>query len=416
MSLSLLGLGILVICLLTAISAFFSSSELAVFSIASHRIEMLTGAETPGATALATLRENPHRFLITVLVSNNVANIAAASVATAVLVTYLPAGQAATVATVVTSFFVIAFGEIAPKSYAVANAERHALRVAGPVVAIQRVLTPILLLFELTTNLTNRVTGGDQRFDSYLSKEEIETIVLSGETSGVLDQNEGAMIRRVLDLETTSVRNVMVPRSAMTMASHDATVEELVTLVTENRVTRIPIYRGTRDEIEGVLDVRDLLTIRERNGSLDDALAPAVFVPETKPLDELLTEMQVEDYRMAIVVDEFGTVIGLATFEDVIEEIVGELFEREDTDPVRVVDADTAVVHGWATIDYVKERLGLTLSADGPYETIAGLVNHHLGRLANEGDRVELHGVTITVIDATERRIRRVRVDWESSP
>lgn len=217
---------------------------------------------------------------MTVLVSNNVANIAAASVATAVLVEFLPAGQAATGSTVVTSFFVIAFGEIAPKSYAVAHAERHALRV------------------------------------------------------------------------------------------------------------------------------------RAEGGSLADAATDPVFVPAVKPVDELLAEMQFDGYRMAMVVDEFGTVVGLATFEDVIEELVGELFDSAEADPVRVVDEDTAIVNGWATVDYVNERLGLALQTDGPFETTAGLVNHHAGRLAEEGDRVELDGVVITVLDATQRRVRRVRVDW----
>lgn len=412
MSLTLLAFGFVAICLLTAISAFFSSSELAVFAIARHRVDMIVASEVPGAGALGKLRDNPHRFLITVLVSNNVANIAAASVATAVLINFLPPGQAATGATIGTSFFVIAFGEIAPKSYAVVNAERHALRVASPIVVIQRILTPILILFELTTGLTNRLTGGEQRFESYLTRDEIETIVLSGETSGVLNEEEGAMIRRVLDLERTTVRNVIVPRVAMTMSSADASVDEMIDLCSENHVTRLPLYGENRDDIIGVIDVKDLLRIKKTGGSLQEMLQPATFVPASKPLDEILTEMQLQEYRMAFVVDEFGTVLGLATFEDVIEEIVGEFFEGGDTDPLQVVDENTAFASGWATVDYVNERLALSLADDGPYETIAGLVNHHLGRLAEEGDRVELETAVITVLDATERRVRRVRINW----
>ncbi|MFW5903614.1 MAG: transporter associated domain-containing protein, partial [Halolamina sp.] len=122
--------------------------------------------------------------------------------------------------------------------------------------------------------------------------------------------------------------------------------------------------------------------------------------------------MQTEGYHMVIVVDEFGTVIGLATLEDVIEEVVGEIFDRGETDPVQVVDADTAVVNGWATIDYVNESLGLDLQTDGPFETIAGLVTYHAGRLPAEGERVELGDAVITVLDATQRRVRRVRIDW----
>jgi CBS domain containing-hemolysin-like protein len=122
--------------------------------------------------------------------------------------------------------------------------------------------------------------------------------------------------------------------------------------------------------------------------------------------------MQLDEHRMAIVVDEYGTVVGLITLEDLVEEVVGEIFDRDETDPVRVVDDDTALVNGWATVDYVNEQLGLDIHTDGPYETVAGLVNHHTGQLAEEGDRVELGTVVITIVDATARRVRRVRIDW----
>lgn len=407
---TLLGFGAIV--LLTVISGFFSSSELAVFSVARHRIDSLVAAETPGSEALAKLREDPHRFLVTALVSNNVANIAAASVATAVLVQYFTAEQAATGATVFTSFFVIIFGEIAPKSYAVANAERHALRVSRPIIVIQRVLRPILYVFEVATGAVNRVTGGESGFESYLTREEIQTIVLSGEETGVLATGEGAMIRSVLELERTTTRSLMVPRTAMVAVPTTASLEEVVETCWQKGVTRVPVYGDTRDDIWGIADIRDVLRARAEGGSLSDVVSDAQFVPSSKPVDELLTEMQSQGHRMVIVVDEFGTVVGLATLEDAVEEVVGEIFDRDEADPVQVVDADTAVVNGWATVEYVNDTLGVDLQTDGPFETIAGLVNFHTGRLAQEGDRVELGDVTVTVLDATERRIRRVRIDW----
>ena len=414
MSFTVAGLGIVAIILLTVISGFFSSSEIAVFSIPRHRIEMLLAENTPGASALERLREDAHSFLITALVSNNVANIAAASVATAVLVMFVPPGQAATGATIVTSVFVIAFGEIAPKSYAVANAERHALRIAPSMVVIQRVLTPILVIFAVMTRGINRITGGEAEFESYTSREEIETIVLSGETSGALDSGEGAMIRRVLDLEETTVRGVMVPRTEMIAAPATDTIDEVIEQCWKEKVTRVPVHGETRDEILGIADVRELLRIRAEGGDLRESLTPAQYVPGVKPVDELLTEMQLDGYRMAIVVDEFGTVIGLVTLEDLIEEVVGEIFDSQEVDPVRIIDTDSAVVNGWATVDYVNEQLGLEILKDGPFETIAGLVNHHLGRLAEESDQIEFGNVRIMVIDTTTRRIRRVRIEWSN--
>lgn len=412
MVLTLTILGFLAIVLLTAISAFFSSSELAVFSIPEHRIDSLVASDVPGAKALAKLREDPHRFLVTALVSNNVANIAAASVATAVLVQYLPAGQAATGATIFTSFFVITLGEIAPKSYAVANAEKHALRVSRPVSIVQRPLRPILYIFEVTTIAINKFTGGESNFESYMSREEIETIVLSGETSGVLDIGEGAMIRSVLDLEKTIIRGVMVPRSAIVSAPTNSSLDDVIQQCWEADVTRLPLFGENRDDIVGVVTLNDALRARASGDSLESITRDPEFVPGTKPVDEVLTEMQVEGHRMVIVVDEFGTVTGLATLEDVIEEVVGEIFDRDESDPVRSVDADTAVINGWATVEYVSQSLDIELPTDGPYVTVAGLVNHQLGHLPEEGDRVELPGCVITVLDATQRRIRRVRIDW----
>ncbi len=415
MSLVVTVAGIAAIVVLTAISAFFSSSELAVFSVAKHRVDSLVAADTPGSEALASLRENPHRFLVTALVSNNVSNIAAASVATAVLVQYVSAGQAATGSTIVTSFFVIVLGEIAPKSYAVANAERHALRVARPVVVAQRVLRPILYVFEVATAAVNRLTGGESGFESYLSRDEIETLVLSGEQTGVLDTDEGAMIRGVLDLEKTAVRAVMVPRTAIVAVPAAASLDRVVETCWQEGISRLPVYGETRDEIHGTVELRAALAARADGRSLAAVTEEPRFVPATKPVDELLTEMQAEGYRMVIVVDEFGTVVGLATLEDVIEEVVGELFAANETDPVRSVDTDTAVVNGRATVVYTNESLGLELPTDGPFETVAGLVTQQLGRIATEGDRIELAGVVLTVVDTTDTRVRRIRLDWDDT-
>ena len=404
-------LGVLAIVLLTAISAFFSSSELAVFSVPTHRIEGLVAAETPGSAALAALRDDPHRFLVAALVSNNVANIAAASVATAVLVQFVSSGQAATGATVITSFFVIVLGEIAPKSYAVANAERHALRVARPIVVLQRLLRPILYVFEVTTAAINTLTGGDPEFESYLSREEIETLVASGERTGVLATDEGTMIRRILELDVQTVNAVMVPRTAMVTVAATADREAVLETIARESVIRLPVYGETRDEIRGILDVRDVLAAGE-DDPLADLLVKPTFVPATKPIDELLAEMQREGHRLVIVVDEFGTVVGLATLEDVLEAVVGELFGEDDPDPIHVVDADTAVVDGRATLEYVNHALALSIPTEGPFETVGGLLTHHLGRVPAEGDRIEVGGVAVTVLAATPTRVDRVRLEW----
>ncbi|MDB2239780.1 hemolysin family protein [Halorubrum ezzemoulense] len=412
MNLTIAFVGVGAILALTAVSAFFSSSELAVFSVPGHRIDSLVATDAPGARALSALRDDSHRFLVTALVSNNVANIAAASVATAVFVRFgFSGGQAATGSTLVTSVFVIVFGEIAPKSYAVANAERHALRVSRIVVAVQRVLRPVLYVFEAASGVVNRFTGGESAIESYLTREEIATLVRSGEVAGALDPDEGAMIRGVLDLETTTVAAVMVPRTDVVALPDTATPADALSRAASEGVTRMPVYGENRDDVVGVVDVRDAIRADESGADLSSALSEPAFVPETKPLDELFAEMRANGTGMVIVVDEHGAVVGIATLEDLFEEVVGELVGRWETDAVDVVAPDAAVVRGWTTVGHLNEALGLSLPADAGVETVAGLVTRQLGRLPKEGDRVAVGEVTLAVTGATATRVTRVRVE-----
>lgn len=412
MDITIAFVGVAAILVLTGISAFFSSSELAVFSVPTHRIDSLLAADAPGARALSALREDSHRFLVTALVSNNVANIAAASVATAVFVRFgFSGGQAATGSTLVTSVFVIVFGEIAPKSYAVANAERHALRVSRPVVAIQRVIRPVLYVFEALSGVVNRFTGGESDIESYLTREEIATLVLSGQAAGAIDPEEGAMIRGVLDLESTRVAAVMVPRTDMVALPDTATPADVLSTAGREGVTRMPIYGENRDDIVGTVDVRDAIGAHERGEPLASAMHEPTFVPETQPVDELFDEFRSSGRRLAVVVDEFGAVVGIVTLVDVVEEIVGELVGRWEVDHVDVVAPDAAVVRGWTTVAHLNETLGLDLPVDGGVETVAGLIAQRTGRIAAEGDSVAFGDVTLTVTGATPTRVTRVRVE-----
>ena len=403
--------GSIAILLLIFTSAFFSSSELAIFSLARHRIDALTAEGGPSGHALTALRSDPHRLLVTVLVGNNVANIAAASISTALLVQVLPPSEAVTAATIFTSCFVLVLGEIAPKSYAVSNAESWALRVARPLFVVQRLMSPIVVVFEAATNAVNRLTGGSSEFETYLTREDIETIVLSGEETGALDTGEGAMIRGVLHLEETTVRSVMVPRTDTVMLPISSSLDDVIDSCVDHYFTRIPVYGENRDDIRGIVDLRDALAVRAAGENLESALAEPRFVPESKPVDELLAEIQTEPVEMVVVVDEFGSVVGIATIEDLIEEVVGEIIGRNETDPIRIVDDTVSIAAGWATVAYVNETLGTELPADGDFETLAGLIQANVGGLPEEGDRIELGSVVFTVLDTTGPRLRRVRIE-----
>jgi len=193
------------------------------------------------------------------------------------------------------------------------------------VVAIQRLIRPVLYIFEALSGVVNRFTGGESDIESYLTREEIETLVLSGEAAGALDPDEGAMIRGVLDLESTRVSAVMVSRTDMVALPDTATPAEAVSTAAAEGVTRMPVYSQNRDDVVGVVDLRDAIGANERGEPLASALHEPTFVPETQPVDELFATMRSSALRMAIVVDEFGAVVGIVTLEDVLEEIVGEL-------------------------------------------------------------------------------------------
>ena len=219
------------------------------------------------------------------------------------------------------------------------------------------------------------------------------------------------MIRGVLDLESTRVAAVMVPRTDMVALPDTATPADVLSTAGREGVTRMPIYGENRDDIVGTVDVRDAIGAHERGEPLASAMHEPTFVPETQPVDELFDEFRSSGRRLAVVVDEFGAVVGIVTLVDVVEEIVGELVGRWEVDHVDVVAPDAAVVRGWTTVAHLNETLGLDLPVDGGVETVAGLIAQRTGRIAAEGDSVAFGDVTLTVTGATPTRVTRVRVE-----
>ncbi|MDY7082338.1 MAG: CNNM domain-containing protein, partial [Halobacteria archaeon] len=235
--------GLLAIGVLMVLSAFFSSSEIAMFSLERHRIESLAESDHKSAEVLHKLRENPHRLLVTILVGNNVVNIAMSSIATALVIIYLPRGLAVTVSTIVISFLVLIFGESAPKSYAVENTESWALRISRPLQFSQYVMYPVVVFFDYLTRAVNRVTGGRSDIEtSYVTRDEIEGLLRTGEEEGVIEEDEREMIQSIFRFSNTIAKEIMVPRLDMVSVSSEATLEEVLDVCIENDVTRVPIY------------------------------------------------------------------------------------------------------------------------------------------------------------------------------
>ncbi len=402
-----LALTLVALAVLVATSAFFSMSEIAVFSLEEHRFAGL--ADRPGGVTLSELREDPHRLLVTILVSNNFVNVAIASITTGVVIRELPAGTAVPVATLLAGTVVLVFGEIVPKSYGVGNAERVALRIARPLALLQRAMLPVVWLFERVTSVITAVVGGGSDIERpYVTREEIVALVAAAEELGVIEGDEEELIRRVFRFNTTAVGSVMVPRTDIVAVDAGATVTEAIDACSDARVTRLVVYEGSLDRPLGYVDVRDLVGAGEET-PLEELTLPAVRAFEGREIDGILAELQASRSELVIVYDEFGAVEGLVTTEDIVEQLVGEIFDVGEIEPVTVRSRTTATALGEASTVAINDALGTRLPEDG--ETVAGLLTEALGRPADPGDTVEIADARLTVQLVESNRIRRIGIE-----
>jgi len=410
------GGGVLLLLVLLGLSAFFSSSEIAMFSLAAHRVEALREDGVPGSATLDALKTDPHRLLVTILVGNNLVNIAMSSIATGLLAYYLGnQGQAVVLATVGITALVLLFGESAPKSYAVENTESWALRIARPLEVAELLLMPLVVLFDHLTRAVNRFTGGRSAIEtSYVTRQEIRDIIETGQREGVLDEDERQMLQRTLRFNRTIAKEVMTPRLDMTAVDVETTVEEAIETCVQSGHARLPVSEGSLDNVIGIVNILDLVRdesyAAREEVDLGEVIEPTLHVPESKNVDELLTEMREERLHMVIVIDEFGTTEGLVTMEDLTEEIVGEILEGEEEQPIEFVDEDTALVKGEVNVDEVNEALGIDLPEGEEFETIAGFIFNRAGRLVEQGEVIEFDGLEIRVEAVQNTRILKARI------
>ncbi|WP_418282678.1 hemolysin family protein [Halorubrum sp. DTA98] len=407
-------LGVLAIAVLVGLSAFFSSSEIAMFSLPQHRVDSLVEDGTKGARTIQKLKDNPHRLLVTILVGNNIVNVAMTSIATALFALYLTRGQAVLATTFGITTLVLIFGESAPKSYAVENTESWALRIARPLKFSEYALYPLVVLFDYITRGINRITGGETALEStYVTRDEIQNIIETGEQEGVIEEEEREMLDRIFRFNNTIAKEVMTPRLDVTAVPKEATVEEAIEKCIQADHERVPVYDGNLDNIVGIVKVRDLvreLRYSEGEPSLERVVKPTLHVPESKNADELLEEMQDNRLQMVIVIDEFGTTEGIITLEDMVEEIVGDILEGDEPEPIEFVNENVAFVQGEMNIDEVNEMLEIDLPEGEEFETLAGFVFNRAGRLVEEGEEIEFDGVRIRIERVDNTRIMKARV------
>lgn len=408
--------GLAAIIVLIALSGFFSSAEIAMFSLAQHRVDSMVEESLPGAEMIHALKADPHRLLVTVLVGNNIANIAMTSITTALVGIYV---DTAWIAVLLTTFgitaIVLLFGESVPKSYAVENTESWARRIARPLKLTEYLMYPLIVLFDYLTEKINAITGSTGAIEEpYATRTEIQNMLENGEREGVLEEDEHEMFQRIFRFTNTIAKEVMTPRLDMTAVPTEASIDEAIQTCIQNGHDRVPVYEGNFDTVIGIVTIRDLVRqsqYGENSPSLVDLATSILHVPESKNVDELLAEMREDRLNMVIVIDEFGTTEGLVTMEDLVEEVVGEILEGGEDEPIEYAGESTVVVRGEVNIDEVNEALEIELPEGEEFETIAGFVFNRAGRLVEEGESISYDGVDITVESVENTRIMKARVE-----
>jgi CBS domain containing-hemolysin-like protein len=407
------GIGVLMILLLIMGSGFFSSSEIAMFSLSPHQIDAMVEEGKRGALAIKSLKEDPHRLLVTILVGNNLVNITMSSISTTIVGFYLDAGAAVLVSSFGITSMVLLFGESAPKSYAVDNTDTWARTVAPLLKIVGKVLWPLITLFYYLTRLVNKLTPGDSGMESsYVSRDEIRNMIKTGEREGILDEEERQMIQRTLRFRNTVAKEAMTPRLDVEAIPMDTTVGDAIEECMRSGHARLPVYEGSLDNIVGVFDIRDLNRDYDTSTNLavGDVVSQTLHVPESKNVDDLLVEMRENRLHMVIVVDEFGATEGLITIEDIVEEIVGEILMDDEAHPIEYIDDTEVLVRGDVNIDEVNEVLNIYLPEGEEFETIAGFIFNRAGRLVEQGEEFEYENMTLRAEQVDDTRIQQVRV------
>lgn len=401
---------IFLVCIL--LSAFFSSAEVALISISRARVRTLVNDDRSGAAALAELRADPDRILITTLIGNTLVCVGAAALATEVaLAEFGPSGVALAILGTVLVLLVV--GQIGPMLVAARYLDRVALRAAGPILLLSRIVSPVIRVI----NHLSRTLGTETNGEPSVTEDEIREWIDVGKEEGAIEQGEQRMLYNVLAFDETTAREVMTPRMDVTMVEDTTTLDSTLTIFHETGFSRLPVFHERVDNLVGVLNIKDVyaaVVTRTLGVRITDLCYDPYFVPETKKIDDLLRELQVRKVPMAMVMDEYGGFVGVVTIEDILEELVGDILDEFDEEEPQVEPAGEGVflVDASAWIEDLNERIGLSLPAGDGYETIGGLLIERLGHIPHPGETVTIpeNGVALVVMQMRGSRIIRIKL------
>lgn len=410
-------LQLVILVLLLSASAFFSSAETALMTSNKLRIRNLAENGDKRAEKVLEITANTDKMLSAILIGNNIVNLSASALSTT-LTLKLFGSSLVGVATGVLTFLILVFGEITPKNVASKNAENMALKYIGIISLLVIVLTPVIYVVNKVAGIVISLFVKNNDDNNMVTEDELRAMVEVSHEDGVIEKEEKKMIVNVVDFGDTVAGDIMLPRVDMVMVSVESSYEEILKIFREERYTRIPVYEESPDNVIGILNVKDFLLIEDKeNFSVKEHLREPLYTYEYKKTSSLMVDMRKTGANIVIVLDEYGTTVGLITLEDMLEEIVGEIrdeFDADEDEGITKISETEYLIDGSTNLDDVNDRIGLELSSE-EYESIGGIIMEKLGRLPVEGEVITFDNIILTVKKMDHARIEKVGLKLKPS-
>lgn len=406
---------IVVLIILLFLSAFFSSAETSLTTVNKIKMRSLAEEGNNRAKMVIQVTDNSSKMLSAILIGNNIVNLSASSLTTAIAYELTDGATAIAIATGIITILILIFGEITPKTMATVNADKMALSYAHPIHFLMIVFTPISVIVNtLSRGILFLLHVDPNAKLNTMTENELRTIVDVSHEDGVIEEEEKEMIYNVFDLGDAEAKDVMVPRVHVIFADVNSSYKELLDIFRENKFTRLPIYEETTDNVIGTINMKDLLLFdNSKEFHIRDIIREAYFTHEHKSISELLVEMRKASFNIAIVLDEYGETAGLITLEDILEEIVGEIHDEYDENEeefFKKINDFEYIVEGSTNLDDLNDRLDLGLESED-YDSLGGYIIEQLDRLPDEKDETITDSHVRLVVDTLDKnRIEKVHI------
>ena len=408
---------LLLVCI--GLFGFFNSAETAFMSLEKYRLQTMVDEKVGGARRVARLLEKPERLLSTILTGQNLVSTAAAALGTALAISLWGEGQGVVWATLILTIVLLVFGEATPKTLAVHHREKLSLSFGRPLELLSWLFSPIVAVLSWVAGIFTRLLGSKPLPGVLVRPEDIESMIAAGHRAGTVEKSEAKLLSNVFEFGDRPVREVIVPRPEVISVPKGATLAEFLSIYAQNPMSRFPVYEENMDNVVGILSIKDILMAFAKDGisreaPIDELIRPAYFAPETKRISELFHEMRDKNYRMSVIIDEYGGTAGVVSLSRLMEEIVGPVGDEyavaeKEFEPI---NENTFQIDGGMRINEINEELHLNLP-EGDYETIAGFVLNLLGRFPKKGQQLKYGNLKLVVTKMKGLKIEEVLITRE---